>query len=66
MPSYQAPLRDMRFVMDEMLDYPTHYAALPEGDDASPDVVAAILEEGARFSRDVLLPINQSGDEEGC
>ncbi|MGY2462887.1 acyl-CoA dehydrogenase C-terminal domain-containing protein [Vreelandella sulfidaeris] len=66
MPSYQAPLRDMRFVMDEMLDYPTHYARLPSGDEASPDVVSAILEEGARFARDVLLPINQSGDEEGC
>lgn len=66
MPSYQAPLRDMRFVMDEMLDYPAHYAALPSGDDASPDVVSAILEEGARFARDVLLPLNQSGDAEGC
>ncbi len=66
MPSYQAPIRDMRFVMDEMLDYPAHYARLPSGDDASPDVVSAILEEGARFARDVLLPINQSGDEEGC
>ncbi|MFB9865697.1 acyl-CoA dehydrogenase C-terminal domain-containing protein [Vreelandella sulfidaeris] len=66
MPSYQAPIRDMRFVMDEMLDYPTHYSRLPGGDDASPDVVSAILEEGARFARDVLLPINQSGDEEGC
>lgn len=66
MPSYQAPIRDMRFVMDEMLDYPTHYARLPGGDDASPDVVSAILEEGSRFARDVLLPINQSGDTEGC
>ncbi|MGO2390959.1 MAG: acyl-CoA dehydrogenase N-terminal domain-containing protein, partial [Halomonas sp.] len=66
MPSYQAPIRDMRFVMDEMLDYPAHYAQLPSGDDASPDVISAILEEGARFAREVLLPINQSGDEEGC
>nr|WP_163502530.1 acyl-CoA dehydrogenase C-terminal domain-containing protein [Halomonas socia] len=66
MPDYQAPLRDLRFVMDEMFDFPSHYAALPGGDDASPDVVAAILEEGARFSREVLLPLNQSGDREGC
>lgn len=66
MPSYQAPIRDMRFVMDEMLDYPAHYARLPGGDEASPDVVSAILEEGARFAREVLLPINQSGDAEGC
>ncbi|WP_445157170.1 acyl-CoA dehydrogenase C-terminal domain-containing protein [Halomonas sp. E14] len=66
MPDYQAPLRDLRFVMDEMLDYPAHYASLPGGEEASPDVVAAILEEGARFARDVLLPLNQSGDQEGC
>ncbi|MDC8804150.1 acyl-CoA dehydrogenase C-terminal domain-containing protein [Halomonas pacifica] len=66
MPDYQAPLRDLRFVMDEMLDYPAHYARLPAGEEASPDVVAAILEEGARFAREVLLPLNQSGDQEGC
>lgn len=66
MPDYQAPLRDLRFVMDELLDFPGHYAKLPGGDDATPDVVGAILEEGARFSREVLLPINQSGDREGC
>ncbi|WP_136253772.1 acyl-CoA dehydrogenase C-terminal domain-containing protein [Onishia niordana] len=66
MPDYQAPLRDMRFVMDELLDFPGHYARLPGGEDATPDVVGAILEEGARFSREVLLPINQSGDREGC
>ncbi|MFB9147967.1 acyl-CoA dehydrogenase C-terminal domain-containing protein [Halomonas alkalicola] len=66
MPDYQAPLRDIRFVMDEMLDYPAHYARLPGGEEASPDVVAAILEEGARFAREVLLPLNQSGDQEGC
>ncbi|RDB43755.1 acyl-CoA dehydrogenase [Halomonas sp. DQ26W] len=66
MPDYQAPLRDLRFVMDEMLDYPAHYARLPGGEDASPDVVAAILEEGARFAREVLLPLNQTGDQEGC
>ncbi|MDX1464571.1 MAG: acyl-CoA dehydrogenase C-terminal domain-containing protein [Halomonas sp.] len=66
MPDYQAPLRDLRFVMDEMLDYPAHYARLPGGEEATPDVVDAILEEGARFAREVLLPLNQSGDREGC
>lgn len=66
MPDYQAPLRDMRFVMDEMFDFPGHYARLPNGEDTSPDVVAAILEEGGRFAREVLLPLNQSGDREGC
>ncbi|AMC99617.1 acyl-CoA dehydrogenase family protein [Halomonas chromatireducens] len=66
MPDYQAPLRDLRFVMDEMLEFPAHYARLPGGEEASPDVVAAILEEGARFAREVLLPLNQTGDQEGC
>lgn len=66
MPDYQAPLRDLRFVMDEMFDYPAHYARLPSGEDADPDTVAAILEEGARFAREILLPLNQSGDQEGC
>ena len=66
MPNYQAPLRDLRFVMDEMLDYPGHYGRLRNGDDASPDIVTAILEEGARFAREVLLPLNQVGDREGC
>ncbi|MCP1365457.1 acyl-CoA dehydrogenase family protein, partial [Halomonas sp. BBD48] len=66
MPDYQAPLRDLRFVMNEMLDYPAHYARLPNADDATPDVVAAILDEGARFAREVLLPLNQVGDREGC
>jgi len=66
MPTYQAPLRDLRFVMEEMLDYPAHYARLPAGEEATLDVVNAILEEGARFAREVLLPLNQSGDTQGC
>src|SRR5690554_8120865 len=66
MPDYQAPLRDIRFVMDEMLDYPAHYARLPGGEEARPDVVAAILEEDARFAREVLLPLDQSAHQDGC
>ncbi|WP_176503056.1 acyl-CoA dehydrogenase C-terminal domain-containing protein [Cobetia sp. 5-11-6-3] len=66
MPDYQAPLRDIRFVMNELLDYPAHYARLPGGEDASDDIVSAILEEGARFANEVLTPLNQSGDLEGC
>ncbi len=66
MPTYKAPLRDIRFVMDEMLDFPAHYAQLPNGDEASPEIVNAILEEGAKFSEEVLTPLNQVGDSEGC
>ncbi|MDT4824133.1 3-methylmercaptopropionyl-CoA dehydrogenase [compost metagenome] len=65
MPEYKAPLRDIRFLTDEVFDYPATYAALGASD-ATPDMVAAILEEGAKFCEQVLSPINRSGDEEEC
>src|SRR5690606_18857198 len=65
MPSYTAPLRDMRFVMDEVFDFATGYEA--HGlTDATPDLVDAVLEESARFASEVLAPLNRTGDEEGC
>ena len=48
MPEYKAPLRDMRFLIDHVFDFHTNYAALG-AHDASPDMISAILEEGARF-----------------
>ncbi|MBV8063354.1 MAG: acyl-CoA dehydrogenase C-terminal domain-containing protein [Nevskia sp.] len=66
MPAYKAPLRDMRFLMNEVLDYPGHFAAMPNGKDADPETVSAILEECARFCQEVLSPLNLPGDEEGC
>ncbi|MFY0730609.1 acyl-CoA dehydrogenase C-terminal domain-containing protein [Pseudomonas sp. NFX15] len=65
MPEYKAPLRDMRFLIDHVFDFHSHYAALGSTD-ASPDMVNAILEEGAKFCENVLSPLNRSGDEEGC
>ena len=65
MPEYKAPLRDMRFLIDNVFDFHGHYAALG-ATDASPDMVGAILEEGAKFCENVLAPLNRSGDEEGC
>ncbi|VXC98508.1 acyl-CoA dehydrogenase [Pseudomonas sp. 8Z] len=65
MPEYKAPLRDMRFLIDDVFAFPAHYEALGASD-ASPDMVAAILEEGAKFCEQVLAPLNRSGDEEGC
>ena len=66
MPEYKAPLRDIHFVMNEMLDTEQHYRSLPGCEDATPDMVAAILEEGAKFAERVLAPLNQVGDQEGC
>ena len=65
MPEYKAPLRDMRFLIDHVFDFHTQYAALG-AHDASPDMINAILDEGAKFCENVLAPLNRSGDEEGC
>lgn len=65
MPEYITPLRDIRFVMNELLDFPTHYANLSCYEEATPELVDAILEEAAKFSSQVLAPINQAGDA-GC
>ena len=66
MPEFKTPLRDMKFLLHEVFDYDSHYATLPNGEEATPDVVDAILEESARFAESEIGPINQSGDEEGC
>ncbi|WXL26365.1 phenylacyl-CoA dehydrogenase [Ectopseudomonas mendocina] len=66
MPEYKAPLRDIRFVRDELLGYPEHYQSLSACQDATPDVVDAILEEGAKFCEQVIAPLNRVGDLEGC
>jgi alkylation response protein AidB-like acyl-CoA dehydrogenase len=65
MSTYQAPLDDIRFVLDELLDAPALFARLGF-DQATPDVVDAVLEEGARFAESVLAPLNAVGDREGC
>ena len=65
MPEYKAPLRDMHFVMDEVFDFAAGYEAFGL-DEVSPDLVGAILEEGAKFAGEVLAPLNRTGDEEGC
>ena len=66
MTTYKAPLADIRFVMFDLLKVEAAYQRLPGGENATRDVVDAILEEAARFSEQVLAPLNASGDEEGC
>jgi len=66
MTTYKAPLADIRFVMFDLLKVEAAYQRLPGGEVATRDVVDAILEEAARFSEQVLAPLNASGDEEGC
>jgi alkylation response protein AidB-like acyl-CoA dehydrogenase len=63
---YKAPLRDMRFLINEVLDYPTHYSKLSNGAEATPEMVDAILEGAATLCEEVLAPLNASGDREGC
>ncbi|RMF12717.1 MAG: acyl-CoA dehydrogenase [Alphaproteobacteria bacterium] len=65
MPSYQAPLKDMMFVLNDMLEL-ERYRNLPGFADATPDLVAAILEEAAKFCENELAPLNRIGDEKGC
>jgi 3-(methylthio)propanoyl-CoA dehydrogenase len=62
--SYQAPLKDMRFVLKELAGLEA-VGKLPGYQDATPDTVDAILEEASKFASEVLDPINYSGDREG-
>ncbi|MCW8885613.1 MAG: acyl-CoA dehydrogenase C-terminal domain-containing protein [Motiliproteus sp.] len=66
MPEYKAPLRDIRFVLHELLEMDKHYASLPGAEEATPELVDAILEEGAKFAENELAPLNRIGDQEGC
>ena len=66
MPHYTPPLRDMQFVMHEVLNAVDELKALPAHADIDADTINAVLEEGGKFASTVLAPLNQSGDEEGC
>mgnify|MGYP003116880327 FL=1 len=61
MPVYKAPLRDMKFLLNEVFDYPGHYATLTSGENATPDIVDAILGECGKFCEEVLSPLYLSG-----
>ncbi|MEI8650914.1 acyl-CoA dehydrogenase C-terminal domain-containing protein [Paraglaciecola sp. Hal342] len=63
---YKAPVMDMKFLIEDVFKYYKHYESYPEFAEATPDLVDAILQECAKFCENELLPLNQSGDKEGC
>jgi len=65
MSEYFAPIRDMQFVLKELAGL-EEVAQLPGCEEASPDLVDAVLEEAAKFAEEVLSPLNWSGDQEGA
>ena len=65
MPSYTAPTRDARFIINEVLRLESH-GNPPGFEGASPDIVDAVVEESGKFAGEVLAPLNASGDAEGC
>lgn len=66
MTEYRAPIEDIRFVMEDLLDIHKHYQKYPDFQEVTPDVVDMVLTECAKFCETELAPLNQSGDKEGC
>tara|TARA_R100000005_G_scaffold96440_1_gene83356 strand:- start:5057 stop:6847 length:1791 start_codon:yes stop_codon:yes gene_type:complete len=65
MPVYNAPVKDFKFVLNELLGV-DKMTNMPGFQDATPDMIDAILEEGAKLMGEVIQPLNQVGDKEGC
>ena len=65
MPTYTAPTRDTRFIVNEMLDLAS-YGNLPGFENATPDMIDTVINEAGKFCAEVLAPLNQIGDEHGC
>src|SRR5438552_10724141 len=66
MATYTPPLRDMQFVLHELLDVTEEFKALPAHAEVDADTINAVLEEGGKFASAVLAPLNRGGDEQGC
>ena len=66
MPQYNPPLRDMQFVLHEVLNVVDELKVMPRHADIDVDTFNAVLEEGGKFASEVIFPINLSGDAEGC
>ena len=66
MPHYTPPLRDMQFVLHELLNVTEALRAMPAHAHVDVDTFNAVLEEGGKFASEVIAPLNQRGDAEGC
>jgi alkylation response protein AidB-like acyl-CoA dehydrogenase len=66
MAQYTPPLRDMQFVLHELLDVSSELKMLPKHAEVDADTINQVLEEGGKFASEVLFPLNLSGDQEGC
>ncbi|MFM0321830.1 acyl-CoA dehydrogenase C-terminal domain-containing protein [Caballeronia glebae] len=66
MGQYAAPLRDMQFVLHEMLNVEAELKSMPKHADLDADTINQVLEEAGKFCSEVVFPLNQSGDREGC
>jgi alkylation response protein AidB-like acyl-CoA dehydrogenase len=66
MPTYTPPLRDMQFVMHEVLKVTDDFKAIPKYAEADESTINAVLEEAGKFASEVAFPLNISGDQEGC
>jgi alkylation response protein AidB-like acyl-CoA dehydrogenase len=66
MPQYTPPLRDMQFVLHELLGVVEHLQKFPPHADTDADTLNAVLEEAGKFASQVIFPLNQTGDLEGC
>ncbi|WP_296403167.1 acyl-CoA dehydrogenase C-terminal domain-containing protein [Psychrobacter sp.] len=63
---YKTPIRDMQFVLHELLDSNAHYKSIPEYAEVEQDIIDSYIEAAASFAENEIAPLNRSGDEEGC
>ena len=63
--AYKSPVRDFTFILNEVLEI-DRYTNQPGFQDVSSDLIGQILEEGAKFADEVIAPMNNPGDKEGC
>jgi alkylation response protein AidB-like acyl-CoA dehydrogenase len=66
MAQYTPPLRDMRFVLHELLNVTDELKLLPRHAEIDAQTLDAVLEEGGKFAAEIVFPLNISGDEQGC